>query len=62
MRAIYEAHLTEPAAQLQLAEAADLAGEHRVALLCYEADAAGCHRRIVADRLRAATGYEVVDL
>jgi uncharacterized protein (DUF488 family) len=62
MHAIYEAHLEDAAAQLQLAEAADLARERRVALLCYEADAAGCHRRIVADRLHAATGCEVVDL
>jgi uncharacterized protein (DUF488 family) len=45
MHAIYEEHLTEPKAQLELAEAAELADAHRIALLCYEADAAGCHRR-----------------
>jgi uncharacterized protein (DUF488 family) len=62
MREIYEAHLAEPAAQLQLAQAAAISAERRAALLCYEADAAGCHRRIVADRIRIETGCEVVDL
>lgn len=62
MHQIYEAHLAEPAAQLQLAQATELARERPAALLCYEADAGGCHRRIVADRIRAALGCEVVDL
>jgi uncharacterized protein (DUF488 family) len=62
MREIYEAHLAEPAAQLQLAQAVAISAERRAALLCYEADAAGCHRRIVADRIRIETGCEVVDL
>src|SRR3978361_2066585 len=54
MRAIYEAHLSEPAAQLQRAQAAEIARDRPTALLCYEADPAGCHRSIVADRLRDA--------
>jgi uncharacterized protein (DUF488 family) len=62
MEAIYEAHLTEPAAQLQLAEALDIARERPAALLCYEADPAHCHRRIVAERLVAAGDFEVEDL
>ena len=62
MQAIFEDHLREPAAQLALAEAAEIAGARPAALLCYEADAAGCHRRIVADRLRDAIGCDVVDL
>jgi uncharacterized protein (DUF488 family) len=62
MHRIYERHLEEPAAQLQLAEAGDIAARARTALLCYEADAAGCHRRIVAERLVAAAGFEVEDL
>ena len=62
MTAVFEQHLLEPEAQAELAESVELARGRRTALLCYEADAAGCHRRIVADRLRAATGYEVVDL
>lgn len=62
MHEIYEAHLAEPSAQLQLAQAAEIARDRPAALLCYEADAAGCHRRIVADRIREALGCEVVDL
>lgn len=62
MHAIFEDHLAEPAAQLQLAKAIEIAGERRVALLCYEADASGCHRRIVAERIHAAIGIEVQDL
>jgi uncharacterized protein (DUF488 family) len=62
MHAIYDAHLTEPAAQLQLAEALDIARERPAALLCYEADPAHCHRRIVAQRLEAAGGFEIEDL
>ena len=62
MHAIYEDHLHDPEAQAQLAEAAEIAEARPAALLCYEADAAGCHRRIVAERLRAARGFEIVDL
>ena len=62
MRAIYDAHLAEPEAQLQLAEALDIARERPAALLCYEADPAHCHRRIVAQRLVATGNFEVDDL
>ena len=62
MERIYEAHLAEPQAQLQLAEALDIAKERSAALLCYEADARHCHRRIVAGRLSLAAPFEVEDL
>jgi uncharacterized protein (DUF488 family) len=62
MRTIYEAHLAEPAAQLQLAQALDIARERPAALLCYEADPAHCHRRIVAERLCERNAFEVEDL
>ena len=62
MRAIYEAHLEEPQAQLQLAEAGALAQSSKSALLCYEAEACDCHRRIIADRLAEALGLTVEDL
>jgi len=62
MRAIYEDHLKEPAAQLELAQAGEIAAARKAALLCFEADAAGCHRTIVAERLREALGIEVVNL
>lgn len=62
MHAIYEAHMAEPAAQLALTKAVEIAGARKAALLCYEADAAGCHRSIVAERIRAVLGCEVEDL
>lgn len=62
MRRIYQAHLEEPQAQLQLAEAAEIASRRPAALLCYEADARDCHRTIVAGLIRERIGCEVVDL
>lgn len=62
MLAIYEEHLHEPAAQFALSEAAAVASHRKAALLCYEADAAVCHRRIVANLIHERTGLEVVDL
>lgn len=62
MRRIFEAHLEEPAAQLQLARATEIARERRVALLCYEADHRGCHRAIVAERICEALGCDVENL
>ena len=62
MQAIFEAHLGEPQALLELAQAAALIAEQPAALLCYEAEAAHCHRRILAGRLRETTGCEILDL
>ncbi len=62
MRAIYEGHLAEPDAQIQLAEAGRIAAEGKAALLCFEAEACRCHRAIVADRLSQALGLEVENL
>jgi uncharacterized protein (DUF488 family) len=62
MERIYATHLQEPQAQLQLAEALDIARERSAALLCYEADALHCHRRIVAGRLMQSEKFEVEDL
>lgn len=59
MKAIFEDHLEEPAAQLDLAKATELARRQKVALLCYEAEACGCHRAIVADRICEAIEDEV---
>jgi uncharacterized protein (DUF488 family) len=59
---IYEAHLADPQAQFELAEALDIAKARPAALLCYEADAAHCHRRIIAERLSAQYPFEVEDL
>lgn len=62
MHTIFEAHLQEPSAQLELRELGELVGRQPSALLCFEADAAGCHRRILADRIQQETDCEVVDL
>jgi uncharacterized protein (DUF488 family) len=62
MHAIYEAHLEDPAAQLQLGQAARIVQSEKAALLCYEADAADCHRRIIAERLSSALGLAIEDL
>jgi uncharacterized protein (DUF488 family) len=62
MREIYEAHLTEPAAQLQLFKAIDIAKSRKAALLCYEADYRGCHRLIVVERMQEAADFEVEHL
>jgi len=62
MRRIYEAHLEEPAAQLQLADAARAARAGPSALMCLEAEARRCHRSIIADRLAETAGLEIENL
>jgi uncharacterized protein (DUF488 family) len=62
MRAIFEGHLAEPAAQAELAQATEIARGRRSALLCYEAAACGCHRAVVAERIRETLACDVVDL
>jgi uncharacterized protein (DUF488 family) len=62
MRAIFEQQLATPEAEHDLARAAAIVAERPAALLCLEADAAGCHRRIVAERLKARLGLAVRDL
>ena len=62
MHTIYREHLQDPQAQLELAEAAEIARARRAALLCYEADAKNCHRAIVADLIKGKIGCEVNDL
>jgi len=62
MREIFEDSLAEPRAQVELQEAERLAGETPAALLCFEADAAHCHRRIIAEYMQRDAPFEVVDL
>ncbi len=62
MHAIFEAHMAEPDAAVALAQAAEIAALRPAALLCYEADAGHCHRRILTDRLAAEQGFAVTDL
>ena len=62
MTEIFEGHMAEPKAQLELAKAVEIVREKKTALLCYEADAAGCHRTIVAHRIVDALGCEIENL
>jgi uncharacterized protein (DUF488 family) len=62
MHAIFEIQLDTPEAELAMEQADDAARECHAALLCFEADAGGCHRAVVAERLVARSGYSVVDL
>jgi uncharacterized protein (DUF488 family) len=62
MREIFEAHMAEPAAQVQLARAIEIAKARKTALLCYEADHKGCHRSIVVEHMLEAAPFEVENL
>jgi len=62
MEAIFRAHMETPEAQAELARAIAIVREEKAALLCYEAHASGCHRRIVAEMIQAETGFAVEDL
>ena len=59
MHAIFNDHMAEPAAQLELAKATEFARTKKTALLCYEAEHTDCHRAILADRIRDALGCEI---
>ena len=62
MRAIFEGQLETPEAELAMEQADAAARERHAALLCFEADAGGCHRAMVAERLAARSGYSITDL
>ncbi len=59
---IYTLHLQSEAAQAALEEAAEIAAAGGACLMCYERDAAGCHRAIVAAELCKRREFEVVNL
>jgi uncharacterized protein (DUF488 family) len=63
MRQIFLKHLATPEAQDELATLAELVQSgRRVCILCFEADAAHCHRRLVAHALQERMALEVDDL
>ncbi|WP_215906457.1 DUF488 family protein [Phenylobacterium glaciei] len=62
MTEIFEAHMAEPAAQLELARATAIAADRKTALLCYEADHCGCHRKILAEAIAETLGCEIENL
>lgn len=57
---VYAGQLELPEAMAQMGELREIAEERRVALLCYERDAAECHRSLLFDAL--FDGFERVDL
>jgi uncharacterized protein (DUF488 family) len=57
---IYAGQLQLPEALAAMAELRDLAGEKRVALLCYERAAGECHRSLLVEAL--LPDFAVVDL
>jgi uncharacterized protein (DUF488 family) len=62
MRRVYAGQLETPEAELQVEQAISEAGESASALLCFERDAAGCHRTMLAERMVERAPFEVVDL
>lgn len=60
-RRIYSAHLNTLEAVGMLKVLDDMVRLDVVCLLCFERDPANCHRRLIADRLKAR-GLEVFDL
>jgi uncharacterized protein (DUF488 family) len=61
-REIFAGHLNGADARKGLERAAALAAEETVCLLCLEKAAIHCHRGMVAARLHAMTGQEIVNL
>jgi uncharacterized protein (DUF488 family) len=62
MRRIYADQLETDEAALAMEQALAAAGEKKSALLCYEAEAPGCHRSMLAERMIARHRFEIVDL
>lgn len=62
MREIFAGHMAEPTSEAAFQLLRGLAAEKKTALLCFEADHAGCHRAVLAERLATEDGFEVVNL
>ena len=62
MRAIYAVQLESPEALLAMEQALDDASERHAALLCYEREAAGCHRTMLVERMLERKDFEVKDI
>lgn len=62
MRLIYAGQLETDEAALAMEQALAAASEKKTALLCYEKGAPECHRSMLAERMVARDGFEVVDL
>jgi uncharacterized protein (DUF488 family) len=62
MRAIYAVQLETPEAELAMEQALGDAGERHAALLCYERDAAGCHRSMLVERMLERAEFAVENI
>ena len=62
MRDIYARQLDTPEATLALAQAVSEASDRPAALLCYEREAADCHRSMLAGRMAGLAAFVVHDL
>ena len=62
MRRIYAEQLETDEAALAMEQAMSAVDEKKTALLCYEKEAPGCHRAMLAERMIARQPFEVVDL
>lgn len=62
MRELFAGYMAEPASEAAFQQLRALAAEKQTALLCFEADHAGCHRAVLAERLAGEDGFEVVNL
>jgi len=62
MRRIYAEQLETDEAALAMEQAMSAVAEKKTALLCYEKEAPGCHRAMLAERMIARQPFEVVDL
>jgi uncharacterized protein (DUF488 family) len=60
-RRVYSKHLDTAGAKVALQVLKETVEDESVCLLCFERDPAICHRRMIADRLKAS-GLEVFDL
>jgi uncharacterized protein (DUF488 family) len=59
MNFIYAGQLETPEAGLALEQALGEASERHAALLCYERDAADCHRTMLAERMLTRARFEI---
>lgn len=62
MREIYAGQLDTPEAELAYAQALVVARGTPAALLCFEREAASCHRAMIAERFAADAGLVAIDL
>lgn len=62
MHRIFRVHMEGDRPRVALAEAAAVAREQPVCLLCFERDHGACHRALLASSIAAETGQAVVHL